>query len=51
MAKSYVHDTKFSGYIKCGGFYGWLRNHLLLKKCMLLEMIYILGLIYTENST
>jgi hypothetical protein len=51
MAKSYVHDTKSSGPIKCVGFYGWMRNNLLLKKYMLLEIIYFLGQIYIENST
>jgi hypothetical protein len=51
MAKSYVHDTKSSGSIKIGGFYGWLRNSLLIKKCMLLDIIYFLGLMYIENST
>lgn len=51
MAKSYLHDTKSSDSIKCGGFYGWLRNSLLLKKYMFLEIIYFLGLIYIENST
>jgi len=51
MAKTYVHDTQSLGSIKCGGFYGWLRNSLRLKKYMLLEIIYFLGLIYIENST